>query len=353
MRKFLLGAVATAAIIAPLSLAATSAEAANTQSTAPNCTPVAAIPASSHIEYKYVGDGHTQWSKVSNPTLVVGGVTYAAEYYTNGALKGQHKTQTVIDPAVDGVDCVDAGANIVTGPATCATPGTVLGISGANATIDGGDAGLAALSRTPGDHTANFTALPGHLFSNLTNKFVDDYTIDDKVALSFVQPTVSDAGVVDFGASTCGTWKVGSKVTLDSGTEFQTHGGSALSGPVTRYRLVFTPDANHSLPTTLPGEGGTKVSGSAVYLVYKAVPALNTGKFSYDDGYFGPVSCDESQFAGFDLVSCTSTVGALWRSANETGTLAGQWNSDFNGSAGTLTYTVNSTGTGYTGKVTY
>ena len=66
MRKFLLGAVATAAIIAPLALAATSAEAVTTKSAAADCTPIfekAAVAEVNHTEYKYVpvvGTGHIQ-----------------------------------------------------------------------------------------------------------------------------------------------------------------------------------------------------------------------------------------------------------------------------------------------------
>ena len=74
-------------------------------------------------------------------------------------------------------------------------------------------------------------------------------------------------GVVDFGDHHNGTWKVGSKVTLTSGNEFLTHGGTDQSGPVTRYRLVFTPNAGFTLPDTLPGDG-FKVGSSAVYHVY-------------------------------------------------------------------------------------
>ena len=40
-----------------------------------------------------------------------------------------------------------------------------------------------------------------------------------------------------------------------------------MSGPVTRYRLVFTPNAGFTLPDTLPGDG-FKVDGSAVFHVY-------------------------------------------------------------------------------------
>ena len=58
----------------------------------------------------------------------------------------------------------DAGANVTITPATCDAPGSASGISGTNATIDAST----PLDSTPGEHTANFTALPGHLFANGT-----------------------------------------------------------------------------------------------------------------------------------------------------------------------------------------
>ncbi len=72
-----------------------------------------------------------------------------------------------------------------------------------------------------------------------------------------------------------GTWKVGSKVTLASGDEFLTHGGTDQSGPVTRYRLVFTPNAGFTLPDTLPGDG-FKVGTSAVFHVYLPAPGCGS-----------------------------------------------------------------------------
>lgn len=122
MRKILIGLVAAAAIAAPF-VAATSANAATTTSAVADCVPVIEVSAASavtHVEYKYVGAGSTKWSRDSNPILVVDGVTYTAENYANGALKGQHKTQIVIETpavqAVDGVNCeIPLPANPLTG----------------------------------------------------------------------------------------------------------------------------------------------------------------------------------------------------------------------------------------------
>ena len=112
MRKILLGLVATAAIASPLALA-TSAQAATTLSTNPDCTPVTeviGVKEVNHPEYKYVladgTPGHVQFSTESATERDFGGVKYVAEYNR----QGQHKTVTVIDTpavqAVDGVTCV-------------------------------------------------------------------------------------------------------------------------------------------------------------------------------------------------------------------------------------------------------
>jgi hypothetical protein len=109
------------------------------------------------------------------------------------------------------------------------------------------------------------TPAPGYAFPNgVTTKA---YAAP---ACLFGVPTVVN-GVPVYGASANGVWKVGSKVTLESGSEFQTHGGTDSSGPIARYRLVFTPNAGFTLPNTLPGDG-FKVGSSAVYHVYVSVP---------------------------------------------------------------------------------
>ncbi len=71
----------------------------------------------------------------------------------------------------------------------------------------------------------------------------------------------------------------------------------------------------------------------------------------YTDGLYGPVSCNETQHRKFDTVQCTF--------ANARPDLAGQtltngWYSDFNNSIfGSITYTVNLDGTGFSGKAIY
>ena len=189
--------------------------------------------------------------------------------------KGQHKTRVVIDsPAVlpvDGVTCaIPLPANPLTG-IDCVLPSTVLATPAGTEKYD--------FSPVPNHIALNgrigttVTAKPGYTFiygsGYLTSKV---FAATPANVVSLVQPTVSDAGVVDFGASTCGAWKVGSKVTLTSGDEFLTHGGTTESGPITRYRLVFTPNAGFTLPGTLPGDG-FKVNTSAVFHVYKAASA--------------------------------------------------------------------------------
>lgn len=70
---------------------------------------------------------------------------------------------------------------------------------------------------------------------------------------------------------------------------------------------------------------------------------------------FGPVQCNETQHPTFDTASCKFTAGQTM-TPNQTGSVG--WNSDFgatstHASAGTLTYTINPDGTGYTGQAAY
>ncbi|GAA1939355.1 hypothetical protein [Agromyces allii] len=65
-------------------------------------------------------------------------------------------------------------------------------------------------------------------------------------------------GIAWDGIATGGTWKIASKVV------------NAPEHPnTTRYRVVFTPAADHLLPTVLPGDGFV-VDGKAVWLVYNS-----------------------------------------------------------------------------------
>jgi hypothetical protein len=83
---------------------------------------------------------------------------------------------------------------------------------------------------------------------------------------------------------------------------------------------------------------------------------------TYTDSVFGQVKVNETQHPNFDTVSAKFTGGqtaaslGMW--PGETGTVG--WNSDFGNAAlsthsqtGTLTYTINADGTGYTGQATY
>jgi hypothetical protein len=77
---------------------------------------------------------------------------------------------------------------------------------------------------------------------------------------------------------------------------------------------------------------------------------VGQGAASYTDAVFGDVTCNETQHPKFDTVSC--------RIANPNPSLAGTsgtvgWLSDFNGTFGTLTYSVSADGMHYTGKATY
>ncbi len=117
----------------------------------------------------------------------------------------------------------------------------------------------------------SYTPDKGYVALNDGQWHIDFWTFTS----DFTVPTVTGYGadgVVNFGDHHNGTWKVGSKVTLTSGDEFLTHGGTDESGPVTRYRLVFTPNAGFILPDTLPGDG-FKVGGIAVFHVYVAANA--------------------------------------------------------------------------------
>jgi hypothetical protein len=79
----------------------------------------------------------------------------------------------------------------------------------------------------------------------------------------------------------------------------------------------------------------------------------------YNDPVFGWVKVNETEHPKFDTVSAKFTDGqtatslGMW--PGETGTVG--WNSDFTNpthpGTGTLTYTINADGLGYTGQATY
>jgi hypothetical protein len=111
-----------------------------------------------------------------------------------------------------------------------------------------------------------------------------------------------------------------------------------------------------------------------------SAPATNNGQqgqltgkngLTYTDGVFGLVKINETQHPKFDTISATfigHTATDIGMTPGDTSTLP--WNSDFThnyatpsgaqlpGSIGdrvdgTLTYTINADGTGYTGQITY
>jgi len=83
------------------------------------------------------------------------------------------------------------------------------------------------------------------------------------------------------------------------------------------------------------------------------VTARLTGKTSttYNDGFFGSVTCNETQHPKFDTVECQINGAPRTDLAGQT--ITGSWFSDFDGTWGSITFTVNADGTGYSGKATY
>jgi hypothetical protein len=100
MRKIILGLVAATVVAAPIALA--SSASADVVSSDPNCVPVKAAPAQTHIQYKYVpvktGTGSTYWSDTNaGPAIKVGTIDYKRD---------GNKTRIYTDvPAVEGVTC--------------------------------------------------------------------------------------------------------------------------------------------------------------------------------------------------------------------------------------------------------
>lgn len=120
-----------------------------------------------------------------------------------------------------------------------------------------------------GQFWVSYTTNPGFVAAN-----AGQWHIDFGFACDFAAPDVLGVGAKatpQYGDFHNGTWKVSSVTTLADGTGFTTHGGTPLTGPVVRYRLVFTPNTGYVLPATLPGDG-FKVGTAAVFLVY--VPAV-------------------------------------------------------------------------------
>ena len=72
---------------------------------------------------------------------------------------------------------------------------------------------------------------------------------------------------------------------------------------------------------------------------------------TYNDGIFGSVTCNETQHRKFDTVQCQINGAPRLDLAGHTITSA--WYSDFDSTLGSITFTVNADGTGYSGKATY
>ena len=102
MRKSILGLMAVTAIASPIVLA--SLASADVVSSDPTCVPIAAAPAVTHTEYKYVplkaGNGSTHWAKTdaaAGTQILVNNVKY---------VRDGNKTRIITDvPAVAGVTC--------------------------------------------------------------------------------------------------------------------------------------------------------------------------------------------------------------------------------------------------------
>jgi hypothetical protein len=108
--------------------------------------------------------------------------------------------------------------------------------------------------------------------------------------------------------------------------------------------LAFAASANAAIGTSNANTGGQLTGKSAA---------------QYTDYVFGQVQVNETQHPKFDTVSAKfidHTAFELGMTPGQTGTVG--WNSDFGAGSihpatGTLTYTINADGTGYTGQVTY
>ena len=278
MRKIILGLVAATIVAAPLALAGP-ASADTILSTDPTCSPVKEAAAYTETFYKYKpavnGTGPTYWAtKGENVNAPAGAhkLFNGIDYVRDGV-----KTNSVFHEAVQGVNCgvtlpqFDTTNVAYTPLANVTVPFTphvktyLYGVQGYNQDVPITED--VNVDRTEAwQFWVRYEVEDGYVALNEGQWHIDFWTFTS----DFTVPTVTGSGtngVVDFGDSHNGTWKVGSKVPLSSGDEFLTHGGTELSGPVTRYRLVFTPKDGFVLPDTLPGDG-FKVGSSAVYLVY-------------------------------------------------------------------------------------
>lgn len=187
----------------------------------------------------------------------------------------------------------DAGANVVVAPATCDADGTILGISGTFASVDGG---LDSLDSTPGEHEATFTALPGHWFANGTNTLTVKYTIE---AATDDCPLPQDAGAnVVVGDGTCSA--TGSALGI-SGT-FATLDEASLDSTPGDHTVHFT-----ALPGHLFADGTAHLAVS--YTIgdkdLTKCPHLNVAQFNAGPG---APKCDAAGTFNPDLTGATFLV---------------------------------------------
>ena len=248
MRKIILGLVAAAAIVTPIAATTTVANAATTATTA--CTPSAATPRIDHSEYQWVAAVakpklHLEYkwtSTTKNPSTDLAHVWLRSLDTTKRGLP--QVTRTVIDqPAHAAVTCGVTLPTSFVDQTTCqspiasavvpVTPGVktfLKGVRGYDERV-AIDHDVTVTSAMAGQFWVGHEANDGYVISNPDTAA---WHVDFQFSCAFDVPTVVD-GVPQYGASSNGTWKLGSKVTLTSGSEFQTHGGTTCPArsPVT------------------------------------------------------------------------------------------------------------------------
>jgi len=113
---------------------------------------------------------------------------------------------------------------------------------------------------------------------------------------------------------------------------------------------VNSPNSTNATSATLTA--ATAPVGNGI-----TVKATGHNAFTYDDPVFGQVKVNETEHPGFDTVGATFLDGLpAGMSPGQAGTV--EWYSDFSsgphaGQYGTLTYTINTDGSGYSGTVAY
>jgi hypothetical protein len=329
MRKFLLGAAATAAIVAPLALAP-SAEAAPVLNTDANCTPVLpadAIAEVNHTEYKWspvvTNAGPTQWN-LDNPAantrrdFIVKGAT--VKYFRDGT-----KSKVVVDspavPPVVGVNCVVAEPQ----PKVLPVPG-----------IDNDQIYENPSEQFTEHVTGHVTGLWSNGTAQITYTTEAGYAFADGQTMKVVPVTEIDQRVV---------------ISIPANPLDVT-----LTQPADTDKVAWSEITDHSLTTNKVGIVATAKPGYVFaygggFLTSKNLTLTNVKQFSYVDVAFGNVTCHEIQTAAFEDVYCAFDAPR----SDLAGTSGSyQWTSDYDlNTQGTLNYKVNAEGTGYRGTVTY